>query len=204
MRKCSNGGHEQKCQSCAPLLYSPSRVGKSTASTPAFSSCAKSRASSRGYVSRSSCAPNCVGFTKIVATTMSVSLRARLTKAMCPSWRYPMVGTSPTLKSCRTARYAGGYDRPAEHLSGVLRTAGSAARNERKSSTSLNTRRPFSFAKELLKRCPCGVHEYRHQIACFRQAPAHPIANHRWFRRPCWGRGLLLWFRRPAVEMKRE
>src|SRR5512138_943546 len=74
-----------------------SAVGIQTRSTPSGSSKLKSRSRSRGYLDRSSLGPNWVGLTKMETTTWSHSSRARRTKERCPSCKYPIVGTSPTV-----------------------------------------------------------------------------------------------------------
>src|SRR5919109_3620890 len=74
-----------------------SSVGIQTRFTPSGSSRLRSRPRSRGYLERSSFGPNWVGLTKIETTTWSHSSLARRTRERCPSCRYPIVGTSPTL-----------------------------------------------------------------------------------------------------------
>src|SRR5687767_9719691 len=65
---------------------------------------------SRGYLERSSLGPNWVGLTKMETTTCSHSSRARRTREICPSCRYPIVGTNPSLPvneslaACRSMR----------------------------------------------------------------------------------------------------
>ncbi len=69
---------------------------------------ARSAASSRGYLAKSSCGPNCAGLTNRLTTVRLARRRARATSAMCPSCSAPMVGTratvSPRLRHCATAR----------------------------------------------------------------------------------------------------
>src|SRR5688572_13855943 len=74
-----------------------SSVGIQTRSTPRGSSRLRSRFRSRGYLERSSLGPNWVGLTKMDTITWSHSSLARRTSERCPSCRYPIVGTSPTL-----------------------------------------------------------------------------------------------------------
>src|SRR5712692_2773192 len=65
------------------------------ASTPASRSIDRSRSGFRGYEDRSSPAPNWIGLTNTLTTTLSFSRRARSTRLMCPAWSAPIVGTSP-------------------------------------------------------------------------------------------------------------
>src|SRR6266849_8780564 len=65
------------------------------ASTPASRSIDRSRAGFRGYEDRSSPAPNWIGLTNTLTTTLSFSRRARSTRLMCPACNAPIVGTSP-------------------------------------------------------------------------------------------------------------
>src|SRR5712691_7091802 len=55
----------------------------------------RSRSGLRGYSLRSSPAPNWMGLTNTLTTTLSFSRRARSTRLMCPACNAPMVGTSP-------------------------------------------------------------------------------------------------------------
>src|SRR6202020_3393232 len=61
---------------------------------PQASSLARSPASSRGYLARSSFGPNCNGLTKIEATTPAPDTAAARTSASCPECSAPIVGTS--------------------------------------------------------------------------------------------------------------
>src|SRR6266849_2062308 len=65
------------------------------ASTPASRSIDRSRAGFRGYEDRSSPAPNWIGLTNTLTTTLSFSRRARSTRLMCPACNAPLVGPSP-------------------------------------------------------------------------------------------------------------
>lgn len=51
----------------------------------------------------SSPSPNCVGLTKIEATTMSFRARASFTRERWPACRAPIVGTNPTEALCGKA-----------------------------------------------------------------------------------------------------
>src|SRR3954469_606219 len=64
-------------------------------STPSASQIETSRASFRGYCSRSFGSPNWRGFTKIVTTVVASDARARCIRARWPSCNQPLVGTSP-------------------------------------------------------------------------------------------------------------
>src|SRR6266852_4548898 len=55
----------------------------------------RSRSGFRGYEDRSSPAPNWIGLTNTLTTTLSFSRRARSTRLMCPAWSAPIVGTNP-------------------------------------------------------------------------------------------------------------
>src|SRR6266852_479771 len=55
----------------------------------------RSRPGLRGYEPRSSPAPNWIGLTNTLTTTLSFSRRARSTRLMCPACNAPIVGTSP-------------------------------------------------------------------------------------------------------------
>src|SRR5687768_7418858 len=66
-------------------------------SQPRASSIARSCASCRGYLSKSSPGPNCVGLTKRLAIVRSAIDLERSISERCPSCRAPMVGTSPTV-----------------------------------------------------------------------------------------------------------
>ena len=70
-----------------PNGYISSTLGCSTTSTPAASHIAASRSKSRGYVARSSFAPNCNGFTKIVTRVTSRSATERSINVRWPSCR---------------------------------------------------------------------------------------------------------------------
>src|SRR5689334_21511025 len=65
-------------------------------STPSDSQIAMSRASLRGYCVKSDASLNCRGLTKIVATVVALSSRARRISARCPSCSQPIVVTRPT------------------------------------------------------------------------------------------------------------
>src|SRR5690349_1839519 len=65
-------------------------------STPSDSQIAISRASLRGYCVKSDASLNCRGLTKIVATVVALSSRARRISARCPSCSQPIVVTRPT------------------------------------------------------------------------------------------------------------
>src|SRR5512143_2086578 len=79
-----------------PCGYMSATAGRKTAEVPAARSIERSRASSRGYFSKSSPGPNCVGLTKIVAATASQPCsRAIRTRLTCPSRRYAIVGARP-------------------------------------------------------------------------------------------------------------
>ena len=80
-----------------PPGYISLTLGKNTASTPASISLALSSSMVRGYASKSSLAPNCIGLTKILTTTRELCALARLTSFKCPLCRFPMVGTNPTV-----------------------------------------------------------------------------------------------------------
>src|SRR5918999_1489038 len=77
-------------------------------STPSAVASSMSRASSRGYASRSSPGPNWAGLTKSETTTTSHCSRARRISERWPPWKAPMVGTRPIL---RPARRSGASDR---------------------------------------------------------------------------------------------
>mmetsp|Transcript_21846 Transcript_21846/g.61356 ORF Transcript_21846/g.61356 Transcript_21846/m.61356 type:complete len:262 (-) Transcript_21846:623-1408(-) len=64
-----------------------------TGSSTSFCSFSRSLLRALGYLSKSSCAANCAGLTKIETTTCSASLRAHLARSRWPGWRPPMVGT---------------------------------------------------------------------------------------------------------------
>src|SRR5260370_40409181 len=55
----------------------------------------RSRSGLRGYSLRSSPAPNWIGLTNTLTTTLSFSRRARSTRLICPACNAPIVGTSP-------------------------------------------------------------------------------------------------------------
>src|SRR5260370_32257458 len=55
----------------------------------------RSRSGLRGYEPRSSPAPNWIGLTNTLTTTLSFARRARSTRLMCPACNAPIVGTSP-------------------------------------------------------------------------------------------------------------
>ena len=81
----------------APGGYISSTDGRKSSSTSSFSSSARSRGRSRGYLSRSSEGPNCRGLTKIdTAVAPQRDFEAR-TSDRCPSCKAPMVGTKPRL-----------------------------------------------------------------------------------------------------------
>src|SRR6266851_2322213 len=65
------------------------------ASTSAARSIARSRSGLLGYRPRSSPAPNWIGLTKMLTTTRSFSRHAASTRLIWPTWRAPIVGTSP-------------------------------------------------------------------------------------------------------------
>ena len=73
--------------------------GAKTAAAPWAASSSTSRSNVRGYLSRSSWAANCAGFTKIVARTSSACFFASSTSSRCPLCRLPIVGTRPTLRA---------------------------------------------------------------------------------------------------------
>src|SRR5580692_11046364 len=83
--------------------------GAKIASTPADSSFVASESKVRGYLARSSLGPNWVGLTKIEVTTWVHSRFARSTRAMCPAWRAPIVGTRPTILFSARARRADSF-----------------------------------------------------------------------------------------------
>ena len=95
-----------------PSGYISSAVGAKTTATPASSRRRRSRASSRGYRSKSSPRPNCVGFTKTEAATLAQRARAASTRLRWPACRAPMVGTKPRGR---------GSSRSAARASGMLR-----------------------------------------------------------------------------------
>mmetsp|Transcript_44870 Transcript_44870/g.116238 ORF Transcript_44870/g.116238 Transcript_44870/m.116238 type:complete len:279 (+) Transcript_44870:931-1767(+) len=84
-----------------PCGYISSGCGAKTAETPRSDSSWRSRSNVRGYLSKSSWAANCAGFTKIVARTSSACFFASSMSSRCPECRLPMVGTSPTLPTVR-------------------------------------------------------------------------------------------------------
>ena len=63
---------------------------------PCDSAPARSAASVRGYVARSSVGANCSGLTKMLSTTQSHRARARSISDKCPACSAPIVGTKPT------------------------------------------------------------------------------------------------------------
>src|SRR5439155_21859832 len=71
----------------SPGGYISSTLGTNAAATPAASSVARSFASWRGYLVKSSFGPQCGGWTKIDTTGASVSRFARPTGVRCPAWR---------------------------------------------------------------------------------------------------------------------
>src|SRR5580693_139124 len=93
-------------QVIAPAGYISSTDGANSNSTPSFSNRSRSCPKSRGYFDRSSLGPNCVGFTKIDAATISQDAFAALTRDRCPSCSAPMVGTNPNRLPRRVARQA--------------------------------------------------------------------------------------------------
>src|SRR6056300_375845 len=77
-----------------------SLLGKYSRSTPTDSSAAISASRVRGYLFKSSLAPNCMGLTKILQITVCACLRASRIKVRCPSCKLPIVGTNATRPSC--------------------------------------------------------------------------------------------------------
>ena len=109
------------------------RPGAHTTSTPSSSQIARSRASSRGYRSRSAGSANWRGFTKIDTTTVGRSRRARRISETCPSCSAPIVGTSPTSSpaaasgvgaTARSAAAAADHVHAREHLLDAARPSG--------------------------------------------------------------------------------
>mmetsp|Transcript_31943 Transcript_31943/g.51582 ORF Transcript_31943/g.51582 Transcript_31943/m.51582 type:complete len:205 (+) Transcript_31943:542-1156(+) len=83
-----------------PGGYISSVFGMKTRSTPPTdSSLRKSPSTSRGYDERSSVGANWVGFTKMLTTVYLHSCLLRFTSDRCPSCKYPIVGTKPTVPS---------------------------------------------------------------------------------------------------------
>ncbi|SLH96799.1 Uncharacterised protein [Mycobacteroides abscessus subsp. abscessus] len=81
-----------------PSGYICSAFGANTSSTPSARNSSTSASSVRGYLSRSSPAPNCSGLTKIeTITTWLVRLACR-TISRWPWCNAPMVGTSATVR----------------------------------------------------------------------------------------------------------
>src|SRR5882757_1980874 len=81
-----------------PFGYISAASGANKTSTLSASSDLQSASNVRGYFAKSSPGANCSGFTKMEATTVSHSDRARRTKDRCPSCRAPIVGTKPSTK----------------------------------------------------------------------------------------------------------
>ena len=79
----------------APEGYISSMLGANRRSTRSCSSSARSRSKLRGYLPRSSLAPNWMGFTKRETATRSHCAFAARTRERWPSWSAPMVGTRP-------------------------------------------------------------------------------------------------------------
>ena len=92
----------------SPGGYMVATSGIHTAWQPPASSLARSPASSRGYLARSSFGPNCNGLTKIEATTPAPDAAAACTSASWPACSEPIVGTSATApKRPRSSEQAG-------------------------------------------------------------------------------------------------
>src|SRR5258708_27995291 len=79
-----------------PFGYISAASGANKTSTLSVSSDLQSASNVRGYFAKSSPGANCSGFTKMEATTVSHSDRARRTKDRCPSCKAPIVGTKPS------------------------------------------------------------------------------------------------------------
>ena len=81
------GKIEAKLASAPPI--------KKTTSAPAAFNFSKSASRVRGYLVKSSFAPNCNGFTKMLTTTHAFLVFASSTSWMWPACKLPMVGTKP-------------------------------------------------------------------------------------------------------------
>ena len=92
-----------------PLRIHPGHTGEQTPGRPQRPrALSQSSSNARGYKSKSSPAPNCVGFTKIdTATALTFGTRPLHQRQMPPVERRPWVGTRPSSRSPRfSARHA--------------------------------------------------------------------------------------------------
>ena len=76
---------DEASQNAKIKKYISSFSGWNIKLAPAFSQSLESLSKSLGYLSKSSVGPNCIGFTNILTTTLSLSFTAFFIKLSCPS-----------------------------------------------------------------------------------------------------------------------